>query len=581
MKSHYLWPVLNLFDRVYHHSKKNTYIATRKHKLYKKWILRSLLIFLTVVIVKCTVLPKGAKKIDYPAYEGASITYLLVDGLEKRTFEKLMHQGRLPHMRSAIEKGLYVPYGIGSFPSMTGYAFYPFLTGADANDSGVIGLRWYDRSKDEGAFRNYVGRTNVHMNRDLQPDVQSVFEMFSDYYTCSVNSYMTRGVKDEVKTGWAMTTAKYGAAPVLRFFSAIPILGPKYFYSHYTHENLVTRTAIKQLSHNPPVQWITFAGPDAYAHVHGMDTEYEEIIEHIDAKIGEIMSYAQDLNQNRYFAIITDHGLENVHRNEGIVDDLNLDTGVELKRGKSTHLLSDKLNDSDGDEHGYFVINGNLSAMIYLNKVESASAKEILYTDELRNYNPGSFEQAVDMIDYLINQDAISMLIYRDDSSAIIVTTDEGSARIETEGDRYRYIDYDFDVFGFRQMGTEWDSSQYYSKDEWLTMTYDSPFPDAVFRCSALLSNPRCGDIVLLSAPGYDFGEDYEIIVDNYKGGHGGLRASMLAVPYILAGPGIKADTIPYARSEDLGYTILKLLDLESSGLTKGNDLLNAVSDPL
>jgi len=55
---------------------------------------------------------------------------------------------------------------------MTGYGFYPFITGVDATESGILGLRWFDRKRKEGNLRNYVGRTNIHMNSDLVDSIK-------------------------------------------------------------------------------------------------------------------------------------------------------------------------------------------------------------------------------------------------------------------------------------------------------------------------------------------------------------------------------------------------------------------------
>ena len=82
---------------------------------------------------------------------------------------------------------------------MTGYLFYPFLTGTDASQSGIYGLRWFDKKREKGQLRNYVGRTNVQMNYDVKASPQNLFELAGSAYTCSINSYMNRGVKERVK----------------------------------------------------------------------------------------------------------------------------------------------------------------------------------------------------------------------------------------------------------------------------------------------------------------------------------------------------------------------------------------------
>jgi hypothetical protein len=42
------------------------------------------------------------------------------------------------------------------------------------------------------------------------------------------------------------------------------------------------------------------------------------------------------------------------------------------------------------------------------------------------------------------------------------------------------------------------------------------------------------GDLVLAAAPGYDVGADYERVVGNYRGGHGGLRSEQITA-YAMA----------------------------------------------
>ena len=108
----------------------------------------------------------------------------------------------------------------------------------------------------------------------------------------------------------------------------------------------------------------------------------------------------------------------------------------------------------------------------------------------------------------------------------------------------------------------------------WLEATHASRYPFAVVRVHRLLSSPRSGDLVVTAAEGHDFGRDYELIVDNNRGGHGGLRAAQLLVSYALAGPGVpKGRRIETASSEDVGAVLLELLNVPS-GPGTGADLL-------
>ena len=111
----------------------------------------------------------------HPVTTGNTISILLLDGLSQSIFEQNLQANKLPNLKKLIQSGTYVKNGIGAFPSMTGYAFYPFITGKDASTSGIYGLRWFDRNLDKGNLRNYVGRTNLHMNPDINPQQQNIF----------------------------------------------------------------------------------------------------------------------------------------------------------------------------------------------------------------------------------------------------------------------------------------------------------------------------------------------------------------------------------------------------------------------
>ena len=97
----------------------------------------------------------------------------------------------------------------------------------------------------------------------------------------------------------------------------------------------------------------------------------------------------------------------------------------------------------------------------------------------------------------------------------------------------------------------------------------------SVPRLWALLENSKMGNILLTSARGYDFGKNYEQVVKNYKGGHGGLRATMMVTPFIIYGKGIVPSVIKTARSEDIGATVLKWLGSSVSYQLDGTSLIS------
>lgn len=146
-----------------------------------------------IVFIVWTLLDVIRPKQGIEALSSKSVTIILIDGLSQDLFNEELLKGSLPHLQKLMQRSLYVENGISSFPTMTGYAFYPFLTGLDACQSGIYGLRWFDKEREKGQLRNYVGRTNVQMNYDVKASPQNLFELAGTSYTCSINSYMNRG----------------------------------------------------------------------------------------------------------------------------------------------------------------------------------------------------------------------------------------------------------------------------------------------------------------------------------------------------------------------------------------------------
>ena len=491
-----------------------------------------------------------------------SVTYFMVDGLSQERFTELLNSGELPNVQSLIDHGIYVKQGIVSFPSMTGYCFYPFLTGVDASQSGILGLRWMDRSKTDAHFRNYVGRTNVHMNEDLRSDVKTIFEYFDrdEDYTATINSYCNRGVKESVKTGFAHVTSKYNTDNAFGKLEKIPFIGRKLFKDIYEFEEKVKDKALVQLAKNPKVHWITFASPDARNHVHGTDEVYDQLVINIDQIIGEYVALADQLDQNRLFAFVSDHGVRDVEYNIRVEESLLSMTGINLHRGKAANMFSmslDEAADTYSDYHGKFVVNGNLSAFIYLIDQDQWTTR--FDESKLRHF------RNVDLIEALLEIEGIGLLIYRGDSQTFIVESKGGRGVIRSKGDSLSYSIEGKDPLRYEDfvIRDTFSYEQYYNADLFLDITTNSEYPDALNRIVGILHQTNSPDIVVLSEDGYDLAKDYEAFVNNYKGGHGGLHKDLISVPFILSGKGIQSKEIDVMRSEDFGKMIFDFLGLD------------------
>ena len=308
---------------------------------------------------------------SHPSTDGNTVSIILIDGLSQDIFQKAVEENKIPNLKALLKEGTYVKNGIGSFPSMTGYAFYPFITGVDAPKSGILGLRWFDRSLDTGNLRNYVGRTNVYMNHDITDSVKNIFELSGEAYTASINSYMNKGVDDGQMTGWAHTTAKFEGKSIFGPMRSIPLVGEELAKNHFQHETEVINLAKQQLEKNPKVQWITLPSLDASHHVFGMTENYHKLLVHIDQLIGDFRNTIDSLgqNKNRMLVVITDHGISDVEKNIDIEPIVLQEMGLDLIRGNAVNYRSMVLDtplEEFVDKDGYWVINGNLSAYLYM-----------------------------------------------------------------------------------------------------------------------------------------------------------------------------------------------------------------------
>lgn len=495
--------------------------------------------------------------------DGNTLTIVLIDGLSSSIFKDELHHGRLPELSRLIRKSLFVENGISAFPTMTGFGFYPFITGKDASESGIYGLRWFDKERTKGQLRNYVGRTNVQMNHDLFPEPKTFFELAGAEYTASVNTYMNRGVKESIKTGFAHTTAKYEGKTWLTWFSKLPWVGRRWIKNHFQHETAVTDIALEQLKRKPKIQWLTYASPDAYNHINGTNDQYRLLLRHIDYQIGRLLNELSTReHKQRAFAVISDHGIRDVSQNLDLCFQLKKSTGLRMDRGKSAVLYATDMTTTAADLKdldAYLVINGNLSAYIYIlgkgkGKVGAAQLENLTLNNRL----------TINLPQALVDIKGIELCLYWDPKNKeVVVLHQKGKSKIAATDTTFQYtVVAGEDPLGYQKDGllSAMVNHGHYPKEEWLKNSLSSRYPDALYRFYNLMSKEKSGDLLVTAADGYDLAKDYEAVVSNYKGGHGGAGNDIIAVPYIYYEPRKPASRLAFMRAEQLGVKFKEYL---------------------
>lgn len=528
------------------------------------------------------------------------LTVFMVDGLSAQVFERLLAAKQLPNIARMIQEGTYVQRGIAAFPSMTAYGFYPYVTGHDAAESGILGLRWFDRTRAQGQLRAYVGRSNRALNTDLRADVATLYEHVAPAFTATFNTYMDRGVHTQIKTGLDFTLAKYRNVWWLpRWISKIPHFGPRLIPTLAEVEARVMQMAIDQLPKVPKVHWLTLVSPDTAHHIEGFGPHYDSLIRNIDALIGAYRTQSQALGQEdgRIYALLTDHGLRDAQQNLDLVRVLQ-SMGLRAHREPSTSLTSSEL-DTPATDYANIdasvVINGNMLNYLYLKSPRMGWGAAPSLAD-LRAYPIQSAQSPapkIDLIAKLLATPGVGMLIAPSPKPDVLaqVLSPKGHAEILGQAQAPQNPTYGYrilqgqDPLGYAQASSPSLKAMLggalHPSRMWLAQTAAHNYPDALHRIAQLMRQPKRGDLVVMAAPGVDLGGDYELFVGDYKGGHGGLDAAQLRVPMVISGPNITQGLrIPTARAEDMGATLLTLMGFAPGQNARGQTIAGSIQSP-
>lgn len=429
----------------------------------------------------------------------SSVIVLVADGLRPDVFDEAIRAGEVPELAALRDaSGLNVVTTV--FPSVTGVAYVPFLTGMHPAEAGVPGLRWYDRSRSVPALighaRSYVGPQIRMINADLSSAATTLFERV-DGNALGAESVVTRGLtkRNQLDRGW-----RYAARVIHAH-----ITGDVARWSRLEEElaeTLVTRIRRER----PRFVFAAFTSGDKATHAGGTRAagvrRSLRLINHVAASIRRDAEADGRWNAMQLW-MVSDHGHSPVANHMDLAEELR-ELGVKVRAHPWT--VPDR-------SEAAVMVSGNSMAHVYLGLEAQA-----------RRSWPTLSAKWTSRIETLWSHPAIDLVATK--RSATKVEVRRGSERAEISvghrGIGYRTIDGN-------PLGV--DSFDNLCDDAVHERTRESAYPDSVAQFARLVLADRSGDLVVSASPGWDLRRRYEPI--DHVSSHGALHAAHMLVPLV------------------------------------------------
>lgn len=440
--------------------------------------------------------------------------------------------GRLPNIaRHLTERGSNLS-AVTSFPSTTGPAYFPFLTGCFPGTCNVPGIRWFDKSLFDSSrsfdrYRSYVGLESFCMARDMWPHIRTIFELVPA--SSSIFNPIARGA-----------AGRRNVTRVSRIWH--------WYYAHLTdHWAFTDEAALAKLKgeikRKPSFIFCVMPGIDELSHL--AHPRHEKTIERyhwLDSAIGSVVGelIANGMWERTALFLVSDHGLSATHTHFCVNTFLG-DRGLPAfyyplifkKRGRLAANM----------------VSGNGMTHLYFKNSDGWSRHTVV--EELRHHSRS-------LLDELVAEEAVDIVACRNSEGGADVFSKRGMAKIRLDGAALHYEIKGSDPFGYPALPSDLDPEQC------LLRTNDTDYPDAPFQIAHLLTSPRAGDVVVSATPGFDLRLKYEH--PEHRGSHGSLHEMHMRVP-LLSNVSFKPRPL---RTADVFPTIMQLLGHDIPGHIDG-----------
>lgn len=471
-------------------------------------------------------------------YDG--VLALLVDGARPDLLAKLAAEGELPcFKRHFIDRGGFRS-ATSVFPTVSGPAHLPLLTGLHPGAANIPGIRWAEKPGRLG----FLGHTRSYMSlfrpsklsRDLGPDVRTLFQHVPR--VADINTWFVRG-----SGFWARRTRFSKAA------SFVSSLATKDWYASDRQAEGALRGALKAgyLS-----AFVVFPSIDELGHRFGpLSDQSIEAYRRFDAALGRIMDQLTRLKTyDRTLVLVTsDHGQSSTHTHfelSKFVGDRIPKTLAYPKFWK--HAMS---------AEAVVMVSGNSMANIYLRPAQGWAHPLEVQSDP----------RAQELLGALLEQSSVEHVIFRGGAGRFVVKSAAGRCEIDIDVENATASQSPQPTLSWQSQGLgPLDCARTQAPltaEGVLEHTIDSQYPDAPWQIAQFFRSARAGDLIVCAKNGFDLRDKYEY--QPHLGSHGALDREHMMVPAAI-NAAWGADRI---RSVDLFPTMLQELGLTvPSGLS-------------
>jgi len=476
----------------------------------------------------------------------------------------------LPNIEKHVaRRGTVVRTAVTVFPSTTGPAHAPFLTGEFPGPLDMPGIRWFDRFKnDYRAYgplawlqfeRDYVGPGAFAMNTDMRSEAKTIFERLKDSITAAIFEPITRGAKFAYPP-LANVIAKLFSPLRVFTWEHVDASAARIFDLVYKCSASMRR--LKFPSEPPVFSAVYMPGVDEISHEFGpLSKETKDAIQNVDKQVGIICKTLKDvgLYDDTNIVIGSDHGLRPTELHFDFARFLST-MGLDVRYFPVTFLQG------LGEFDATVAVSGNGMAHVYL-AAEGAEDKAfpLQYIkhnwslkpslQDLENYKVR--KGRVNIIDLLRGLLPIQHVFLSENKTTFHVFSRDGHGIIKKKGQK----DYSYEIVGntdplgydsFVKKGKiaygEWMDDK-----EWLAATCEAEFPDAPVQIAQIFESKRSGDLVINSRMGWDLMPE----TPPHHGTHGGLHSAEMRVPLLIASPHGQIESDKPLRTLDIFNILL------------------------